>query len=42
MRDYNLFAQYESHAYKVYTTFTNFSMKYLTMYKVYTDEGGIK
>ena len=27
---------------KHYTTFTNFSMKYLVMYKVYTDVGGIK
>ena len=26
----------------VYTTFTNFSMKYLVMCKVYTDMGGIK
>ena len=26
----------------VYTTFTNFSMKYLVMCKVYTDVGGIK
>ena len=25
-----------------YTTFTNFSMKYLMMCKVYTDVGGIK
>ena len=25
-----------------YTTFTNFSMKYLVMCKVYTDVGGIK
>ena len=25
-----------------YTTLTNFSMKYLMMYKVYTDVGGIK
>ena len=27
---------------KIYTTFTNFSMKYLVMCKVYTDVGGIK
>ena len=27
---------------KVYTTFTNFSMKYLVMCKVYIDVGGIK
>ena len=27
---------------KNYTTLTNFSTKYLTMYKVYTDVGGIK
>ena len=26
----------------IYTTFTNFSMKYLVMCKVYTDVGGIK
>ena len=26
----------------VYTTFTNFSTKYLAMCKVYTDVGGIK
>ena len=26
----------------IYTTLTNFSTKYLTMCKVYTDEGGIK
>ena len=26
----------------IYTTFTNFSMKYLVMCKVYTDIGGIK
>ena len=26
----------------VYTTFTNFSMKYLVMCMVYTDDGGIK
>ena len=26
----------------LYTTFTSFSMKYLTMCKVYTDVGGIK
>ena len=26
----------------VYTTFTNFSMKYLVMCIVYTDDGGIK
>ena len=26
----------------VYTTFTNFSMKYHLMCKVYTDVGGIK
>ena len=25
-----------------YTTFTNISMNYLMMYKVYTDVGGIK
>ena len=25
-----------------YTTFTNFSMKYLVMCNVYTDDGGIK
>ena len=25
-----------------YTTLTNYSMKYLTMCKVYTDAGGIK
>ena len=25
-----------------YTTFTNFSMKYLVMCIVYTDDGGIK
>ena len=27
---------------RFYTTFTNFSMKYLVMCKVYTDVGGIK
>ena len=27
---------------KIYTTFTNFSMKYYLMCKVYTDVGGIK
>ena len=27
---------------KFYTTFTNLSMKYLVMCKVYTDAGGIK
>ena len=27
---------------EIYTTFTNFSMKYHLMCKVYTDEGGIK
>ena len=27
---------------KYYTTFTNFSMKYLAICKVYTDVGGIK
>ena len=26
----------------LYTTFTNFSMKYLVMCMVYTDDGGIK
>ena len=26
----------------IYTTFTNFSMEYHLMYKVYTDVGGIK
>ena len=26
----------------IYTTFTNFSMKYLVMCMVYTDDGGIK
>ena len=26
----------------IYTTFTNFSMKYLMVYMVYTDDGGIK
>ena len=26
----------------IYTTFTNLSMKYHLMYKVYTDVGGIK
>ena len=26
----------------LYTTFSNFSMKYLMMCKVYTDVGGIK
>ena len=27
---------------RFYTTFTNFSMEYLVMYKVYTDVYGIK
>ena len=27
---------------RIYTTFTNFSMKYLVMCIVYTDDGGIK
>ena len=26
----------------IYTTFTNFNMKYHLMFKVYTDVGGIK
>ena len=29
-------------SYQNYTTFTNFSMKFLVMCKVYTDVGGIK
>ena len=27
---------------RIYTTLTNFSTKYLVMFKVYTDVGGIK
>ena len=34
---------YPQHSFnKIYTTFTNFSMEYHLMCKVYTDVGGIK
>ena len=36
-----MWSAFTSFAY-IYTTFTNFSMKYLVMCMVYTDDGGIK
>ena len=33
---------FNTHSFYFYTTFTNFTMKYLVMSKVYTDVGGIK